>query len=57
MNIKLTASQSHVMCTRFTWSVRLRTLKSVDIAKAFHGIGYTWKDDRIDIIAEEAASK
>ena len=51
MNIKLTASQSHVMCTR------LRTLKSVDIAKAFHGIGYTWKDDRIDIIAEEAASK
>ncbi|CAF1578683.1 unnamed protein product, partial [Adineta steineri] len=66
-----------------------RTLKSVDVAKAFHDIGYTWtddspvslrampgyifdptavdcslstnddydKDDRIDIVAEEAISK
>lgn len=87
--IKLSASQSRVLCTRFTWSAWLRTLKSVDVAKAFHDIGYTWtddspvslrsmpgytfdptaadclssmdddydKDDRIDIVAEEAVSK
>ena len=87
--IKLSASQSRILCTRFTWCAWLRTLKSVDIAKAFHDIGYTWtddspvslrslpgytfdpravdclssmhddydKDDRIDIVAKEAASK
>jgi hypothetical protein len=86
--IKLSASQSRILCTRFTWSAWLRTLKSVDIAKAFHEIGYTWtdnspislrsmpgysfdptaahdlslmddgydNDDRIDIVAEEAAA-
>jgi hypothetical protein len=87
--IKLSASQSRILCTRFTWSAWVRTLKSVDVAKAFHDIGYTWtdnspvslrsmpgytfdptaadclslmdddydKDDRIDIVAEEAVLK
>ena len=42
--IKLSASQSCIFCTKFTWCAWLRTLKSVDVAKAFHDIGYTWKD-------------
>ena len=42
--IKLLASPSRIFCTRFTWCAWLRTLKSVDVAKAFHDIGYTWKD-------------
>jgi hypothetical protein len=43
--IKLSASQSRILCTRFTWSAWVRTLKSVDVAKAFHDIGYTWTDN------------
>ena len=43
--IKLTASQSRILCTRFTWSAWLRTLKSIDFLKAFRDIGYVWSDD------------
>jgi hypothetical protein len=43
--IKLSASQSRILCTRFTWSAWLRALKSVDVVKAFHDIGYIWTDD------------
>jgi hypothetical protein len=43
--IKLTASQSRILCTRFTWSAWLRILKSVDVAEAFQKIGYIWTDD------------
>lgn len=43
--IKLSASQSRILCTRLTWSAWLRTLKSVDITKAFQDIGYTWADN------------
>jgi hypothetical protein len=38
--IKLSASQSRILCTRFTWSAWLRTLKSVDVAEAFRKIGF-----------------
>ncbi|CAF4031577.1 unnamed protein product [Rotaria sp. Silwood2] len=43
--IKLTASQSRILCTRFTWSAWLRTLKSIDFVKAFQNIGYIWSDN------------
>lgn len=43
--IKLTASQSRILCTRFTWAAWVRTLNSIDVMKAFHDIGYIWKDD------------
>ncbi|CAF1213314.1 unnamed protein product [Rotaria sordida] len=43
--IKLTASQSRILCTRFTWSAWLRTLKTIDFRKAFRDIGYVWSDD------------
>lgn len=43
--IKLSASMSRILCTRFTWCAWLRTLKSVDVSKAFRELGYTWIDD------------
>ncbi|CAF3652024.1 unnamed protein product [Rotaria sp. Silwood1] len=43
--IKLTASQSRILCTRFTWSAWLRTLKSIDFVKAFQDIGYIRSDN------------
>ncbi len=43
--VKLTASQSRIICTRFTWSSWVRTFKSVDFLKAFKNIGYIWTDD------------
>ena len=43
-HIELSALQSRIFCIRFTWCACLRTLKSVDVAKAFHDIEYTWKD-------------
>ncbi|CAF3067168.1 unnamed protein product [Rotaria sp. Silwood2] len=43
--IKLTASQSRILCTRFTWSARIQTLKSVDFLKAFQGIDYIWTNN------------
>lgn len=42
--LKLSASQSRILCTRLTRSAWLRTLKSVDWRKAFDDIVYTWKD-------------
>ncbi|CAF1506929.1 unnamed protein product [Rotaria sordida] len=43
--IKLTASQSRILCTRFTCSAWLRTLKSIDFVKVFQDIGYIWSDN------------
>ena len=43
--IKLSASNSRILCTRFTWSSWLRTLVSVDFIKAFRDIGYIWTDN------------
>ena len=43
--IKLTVSESRVLCTRFIWSSWVRTLKSVDLTKAFRDIGYIWTDN------------
>ncbi|CAF4629448.1 unnamed protein product [Rotaria sp. Silwood2] len=45
--IRLTASQSRIICTRFTWSAWIRTLKSIDFLKAFHNIGYIWTDNSL----------
>ena len=42
--VKLSASQSRILCTRLTRSAWLRTLQSVDLRKAFPDIGYTWSD-------------
>ena len=44
--VKLTASQSRVLCTRLTWCAWQRTIVSIDLKKAFMDIGYTWIDDR-----------
>ena len=43
--IKLSASKSRIHCTRFTWSAWSQTLKSVDVAKVFRELSYTWIDD------------
>ena len=43
--VKLTCSQSRILCTRLTKSVWCRTLKSIDFETAFREIGYTWRDD------------
>ena len=45
--LKLTASQSRILCTRLTWSAWIRTLKSIDFEKSFRDLGYTWIDDSI----------
>jgi hypothetical protein len=43
--LKLTASQSRILCTRLTWSAWLRTLKNIDFEKYFQDLGYIWVDD------------
>ena len=43
--VKLSSSQSRVLCTRLTKSAWLRTLVSVDFRSAFRDIGYIWTDD------------
>ncbi|CAF4650088.1 unnamed protein product [Rotaria sp. Silwood2] len=45
--IRLTASQSRILCTRFTWSAWIRTLKRIDFLKTFHNIGYIWTDNSL----------
>ena len=45
--LKLTATQSRIVCTRLTWEAWQRTLNSVDIQKGFTEIGYIWKDNSI----------
>jgi hypothetical protein len=40
-NIKLTASQSRILCTRLTSSAWKRTVVSIDFSKSFRDIGYT----------------
>ena len=43
--IKLTASQSRILCTRLTSSAWKRTLASVDFKQAFLDLGYIWMDN------------
>ena len=45
--LKLTASQSRILCTRLTWSAWLRTLKSIDFEKSFQDLGYVWVDNSV----------
>lgn len=45
--LKLTASQSRIICTRLTWEAWVRTLNSVDIKQGFTDIGYIWTDNSI----------
>ncbi len=45
--LKLTASQSRILCTRLTREAWKRTLNSVDLKKGFTEIGYVWTDDSI----------
>ncbi|CAF4960440.1 unnamed protein product, partial [Rotaria socialis] len=45
--IKLSASQSRVLCTRLTSSAWKRTLINIDIKRAFINLGYTWTDDSL----------
>lgn len=44
--IKLTASQSRVLCTRLTWCAWQRTIVSIDRKRALMDIGYTCIDNR-----------
>ncbi|CAF3328619.1 unnamed protein product [Rotaria sp. Silwood2] len=43
--IKLTASQSRILCIRLTLAAWKRTLASIDCNKSFRKIGYTWTDN------------
>ena len=43
--IRLTASQSRILCTRLTMTAWRRTLNSVNLKEEFQNIGYTWVDD------------
>jgi hypothetical protein len=43
--IKLTASQSRILCTRLTITAWRRTISKVDFKEEFKRIGYTWEDD------------
>lgn len=43
--VKLSSSQSRVLCTRLTKSAWFRTLSSIDFKSAFKEIGYIWYDN------------
>ena len=43
--VKLTASQSRVICTRLVAAAWARTLESVDMMKSFLELGYVWNDN------------
>ncbi|CAF1109328.1 unnamed protein product [Adineta steineri] len=43
--IKLSASQSRILCTRLTSSAWKRTLTSIDMKRAFINLGYIWSDN------------
>lgn len=43
--IRLTASQSRILCTRLTMTAWRRTLNRVNFKEEFQNIGYTWLDD------------
>lgn len=45
--IKLSASQSRILCTRLTSSAWKRTLAKIDITRAFTDLGYLWTDDSL----------
>ncbi len=43
--IKLTASQSRILCTRLTLAAWKREIVSIHFNKSLRQIGYTWTDD------------
>lgn len=43
--LKLSAKQQRILCTRLISTAWNRTLKSVDLKRAFIDIGYTWVDE------------
>ncbi|CAF2094931.1 unnamed protein product [Rotaria magnacalcarata] len=43
--LKLTASQSRILCTRLTMVAWRRTVKSVNFKEEFKNIGYIWTDN------------
>ena len=43
--IKLTASQSRILCTRLTLTAWIRTKSSTNFNEEFTKIGYIWKDN------------
>ena len=45
--LKLSASQSRIICTRLTWEAWIRTLNSLEIKQGFTDIGYIWTDNSI----------
>jgi hypothetical protein len=45
--IKLSASQSRILCTRLTSSAWKRTLSSIDMKRAFIDVGYIWTDNSL----------
>ncbi|CAF1393582.1 unnamed protein product [Rotaria sordida] len=45
--IKLSASQSRILCTRLTSSAWKRTLTSIDTKRAFTDLGYIWTDNSL----------
>jgi hypothetical protein len=45
--IKLTASQSRILCTRLTMVAWRRTVNTVDFKKGFEELGYTWVDESL----------
>jgi hypothetical protein len=42
--LKLSASQSRIICTHLTWEAWKRTLMSIDLKKGFMEMGYIWSD-------------
>ncbi|CAF3524754.1 unnamed protein product [Rotaria sp. Silwood2] len=45
--IKLSASQSRILCARLTSSAWKRTLTSIDTKRAFTDLGYIWTDNSL----------
>jgi hypothetical protein len=45
IKIKLSAKQQRILCTRLISTAWNRTQNSVDFARVFRDIGYTWVDD------------
>ena len=43
--LKLSAKQQRILCTRLISTAWTRTLKSVNLERAFMDIGYTWVDE------------
>ena len=44
-NVKLTASESRILCTRLTTTAWRRTIETCNFKEEFRRIGYIWTDD------------